>query len=116
MYKEFYGFTTYPFALTPDPQFLYPSATYTTCWYCLSQSLEHEYGLLVLTGEISTCKTFLLHTLMQWLDEKTHVVFLSPSKLGSTDIIHYISKEFELAIAGKSKAELLTNLENFLLI
>ena len=116
MYKEFYGFTTYPFALTPDPQFLYPSATYTTCWYCLSQSLEREHGLLVLTGEMGTGKTFLLNTLMQWLDEKTHVVFLSSSKLGSTDIIQYISKEFELAIAEKSKAELLTNLENFLLI
>ena len=23
MYKEFYGFTTYPFSITPDPQFLY---------------------------------------------------------------------------------------------
>jgi len=25
MYKEFYGFTTYPFSPTPDPQFLYLS-------------------------------------------------------------------------------------------
>jgi hypothetical protein len=25
MYKDFYGFTSYPFALTADPQFLYAS-------------------------------------------------------------------------------------------
>src|SRR5215813_781299 len=116
MYKEFYGFTAYPFALTPDPQFLYPSRNYTNCWDCLLQSLECTHGVLVLTGETGTGKTFLLHTLMQWVDKKTQVVFLSSSKLGSIGIIQCLSQEFELAIAGKSHAELLTNLENFLRI
>jgi general secretion pathway protein A len=116
MYKEFYGFTTYPFALTPNSQFLYPSRNYTKCWHCLLQSLEREHGLLVLTGKTGTGKTFLLHTLMQWVDKKTHVVFLHPSKLGSTGVIQCLSQEFELAIIGKSHDELLTNLENFLRI
>ena len=31
MYKEFYGFTTYPFSITPDPQFLYLSKKHETC-------------------------------------------------------------------------------------
>jgi general secretion pathway protein A len=116
MYKEFYGFTAYPFALTPDLQFLYPSRNYMNCWHCLLQSLEHEHGLLVLTGEVGTGKTFLLNALMQWVDKQTHVLFLSPSQLGSVGIIQYISQKFELAIARKSRAELLINLENFLLI
>src|SRR5438132_442430 len=116
MYKEFYGFTTYPFALTPDPQFLYPSKNYANCWQCLIQSVEHEHGLLVLTGESGTGKTFLLHTLMQWVDKKTQVVFLSPSKLGSIGVIQCLSQEFELATTGKSHGKLLINLEKFLRI
>src|SRR4029450_5459449 len=116
MYKEFYGFTAYPFALTPDLQFLYASRNYMKCWHCLLQSLEHEHGLLVLTGEVGTGKTFLLNALMQWVDKQIHVLFLSPSQLGSVGIIQYISQKFELVITRKSRAELLMNLEKFLLI
>ena len=114
MYKEFYGFTAYPFALTPDPQFLYPSRNYMNCWHGLLQGLERERGLLVLTGESGTGKTLLLNALMQWVDKKTQAVFLSPSKLGTMGIIQYISQEFELAVTGKSQGKLLINLEKFL--
>src|SRR5919198_112252 len=115
MYKEFYGFTTYPFALTPDPQFLYPSAHYKECWYYLLYGLEREQGLLVLIGDIGTGKTFLLNTLVKRLDEKTHIAFLVNPNLDYISILQYVSQEFGLEVIGKSKAELLTNLENFLL-
>jgi general secretion pathway protein A len=115
MYKEFYGFTTFPFALTPDPQFLYPSENYKNCLFYLLYGLEREYGLLVVTGEIGTGKTFLLNTLMQKLDKNTHVASLVHSKLDDFDILQYASKELRLDIAGQSKAELLINLKNFLL-
>jgi len=115
MYKEFYGFTTYPFALTHDPQFLYPSENYKDCLFYLLQGLEREHGLLVLTGEIGTGKTFLINTLVKRLDEKTHVAFLVHSQLDPFDILQYASQEFRLEITGQSKAELLINLKKFLL-
>jgi type II secretory pathway predicted ATPase ExeA len=52
---------------------------------------------------------------MKSLDEKTHVAFLVNSKLDSLDIIQYIFQEFGLESTGKSKAELLLSLKNFLL-
>ena len=114
MYKEFYGFTIYPFALTPDPQFLYPRDNYKDCLCYLLHGLERGYGLLVMTGEIGTGKTFLLNTLIKKLDEKTHTVFIENSKLNSFEIIQYISKELQLEVTGQSKAELLFNLKDFL--
>jgi general secretion pathway protein A len=83
MYKEFYGFTTYPFALTPDTQFLYPSANFKDCLFYLLHGLRREYGILVMTGAIGTGKTFLLHTLIKKLDEKTHTAFIVNS------VFHY---------------------------
>jgi len=115
MYKEFYGFTTYPFALTPDTQFLYPSENYKDCLFYLLHGLQREYGLLVMTGAIGTGKTFVLHTLLKKLDEKTHAAFIVNSKLNSFEILQYASKEFNLEITGQSKAELLLNLRAFLL-
>ena len=101
MYKEFYGFTTYPFALTPDPQFLYPHENYKDCLFYLLHGLEREYGFLVLTGEIGTGKTFLLNTLVQRLDETTHVAFLVHSQLDGFDILQYASQELRLEITHR---------------
>jgi len=49
------------------------------------------------------------------LDEKTHIAFLVHSQLESLDILQYIFQEFGLESTGKSKAELLFSLKNFLL-
>ena len=115
MYKEFYGFTTYPFSMTPDPQFLYLSKNHENCLRYLLYSLERGHGLIVLTGKIGTGKTLLLNTLVKSLDEKTHIAFLVNSKLESLDILQYIFQEFGLESTGKSKAELLISLKDFLL-
>jgi general secretion pathway protein A len=114
MYKEFYGFTTYPFALTPDTHFLYSSPNFKDCLFYLLHGLQRGYGILVITGAIGTGKTFLLHTLLQKLDEKTHTAFLVNSALNPVEILQYASKAFQLEITGQSKAELLFNFRKFL--
>ena len=114
MYKEFYGFTTFPFALTPDPQFLYPSKSYKNSLFYLLYGLERDSGLLVVTGEIGTGKTFLLNTMMQRLDKNTHVASLVHSHLDNLGVLQYASQELKLDIAGQSKAELLINLKKVL--
>src|SRR4030095_15632983 len=116
MYKEFYGFTTYPFSLTPDPQFLYLSKKHENCLHYLLYSLERGHGLIVLTGKIGTGKTLLLNLLVQSLNEKTRRVYIVNTKLEFIDILKHITQEFGLESTGKSKIELLTNLKNFLLM
>ena len=116
MYKDFYGFTAYPFSLTPDPQFLYLSKKHENCLRYLSYSLERGHGFIVLTGKIGTGKTLLLNILVKSLDEKTCRAHIVNSKLEFIDILRHVSQAFGLESTGKSKGELLINLENFLLI
>jgi general secretion pathway protein A len=115
MYKEFYGLTTYPFALTPDTQFLYANENFKDCLFYLLHGLQREYGIMVMTGAIGTGKTFLLNTLIKKLDEKIHTAFIVTSNLSSFEILQYVSRQLKLEIIGQSKAELLLNLEEFLL-
>ena len=81
MYKEFYGFTTYPFSITPDPQFLYLSKNHESCLHYLLYSLSRGHELIVLTGETGTGKTLLLKQLIKSLEEEIHVAFLVNSTL-----------------------------------
>ena len=115
MYKELYGFTTYPFVLTPDPQFLYPSKNYTDCLFHVLYGLERGSELLVLTGETGTGKTFLLNTLVEKLNTKAHIAFLFYSELSYIDILKCISHDFNLETERQSEEELLVNLKRFLL-
>ena len=115
MYKEFYGFTTYPFSITPDPQFLYLSKKHETCLHDLLYSLKRGHGFVVLTGKTGTGKTLLLKVLEESLDEKTHVAFLVNSSLDSYDILRHTFHELKLDVTGESKIELLSNLKNVLL-
>ena len=114
MYKDFYGFLTYPFAPTSDTRFLYPSDNYKDCLLGLLHGLQRGSGLLVMTGATGTGKTFLLHTLLQHLDERTHAAFIVNSTLNSLEILQYAAKKFRLDIPGHSKAQLLIHLRDFL--
>jgi general secretion pathway protein A len=114
MYKDFYGFLTYPFDQTSDAQFLYPSDTYKDCLAGLLHGLQRGYGILVMTGAIGTGKTFLLHTLLQHLDKTTHTAFLVNSTFNALEILQYAAQELRLEVPGDSKAKLLLQLRDFL--
>ena len=114
MYKAFYGFTRAPFALTANPQFLYPSENYQDCVFYLLSGLAQDPGFLVLTGESGTGKTFLLHNVVQSLDAKTHVAFVVHAKFTARELLHYAARAWGLDIAGSSKAALLLRFQHFL--
>src|SRR5262249_996325 len=73
-------------------------------------------GLIVLTGDIGTGKTTLLNTIVQRIDEKTHIAFLVLSKMSAIDIYKYILYEFDINTDanGKTEGDFLVILRDFL--
>lgn len=63
-HEQFFGFQQRPFSLSPDPKFLYRSASHDAATERLLQALRRREGFLVLTGDIGTGKTTLCRALL----------------------------------------------------
>ena len=71
MYLEFYGLIRAPFEMTPDPAFLYLGESHQEGLATLVYGVQARKGFVLLTGEVGTGKTTLLHSLLAQLDPST---------------------------------------------
>ncbi len=77
MYERYFSLTAKPFALTPDPAFLYPSRQHGMALTMLEYGLESHAAFSLLTGEIGSGKTTLVRKLVRQLNPQTGVGLIS---------------------------------------
>lgn len=77
MYERHFGFTSKPFALTPDPAFLYLSRQHSMAMTMLEYGLESGAAFSLLTGDIGSGKTTLVRRLLRGLGEQVVVGLIS---------------------------------------
>lgn len=114
MYERFYELRERPFALSPDPDYLYPSRVHREALDYLRYGLESHAGFVVITGEIGSGKTTLLQTLLRGLDNQTTVGRIVNTMLEPRELLETIMIDFGLDPAGKSKPLILRDLAQYL--
>jgi putative secretion ATPase (PEP-CTERM system associated) len=114
MYERFYQLRERPFALSPDPEYLYPSRVHREALDYLRYGLESQAGFVVITGEIGSGKTTLLQTLLRGLDTQTTVARIVNTMLEPRELIETIMIDFGLETDGRSKPLLLRDLAQYL--
>ena len=111
MYLEFYGLKELPFALTPDPRFIYFTPSHTEAMANLHYGIESGKGLIVVTGEVGTGKTTILRWMMNRLDRTVLVAYLFNPRMTVAEFYQYISSPKLLDVPRwESKSELLLKL------
>jgi general secretion pathway protein A len=114
MYERFYRLRERPFALTPDPDYLYPSRVHQEALSYLRYGIESHAGFVVITGAIGSGKTTLLQTMLRGLDGQTTVARLMNTMLDPRELIESAMIDLGLDPAGKSKPAMLKQLGDFL--
>jgi len=94
MYEEYYGFTEKPFSLTPDPKYLYKSASHANAFELLQYAIRRREGFVVITGDIGTGKTTLCRAILEQIDRKTFTALVLNPFLSEDDLLRLILQEF----------------------
>jgi general secretion pathway protein A len=96
IYDEFYGFETAPFVLSPDPRFLFLSGRHREALAGLLYAVEDGKGFTVLTGEVGTGKTTLLHALLSELGSHIRTALVFNPTLSREDLYAHLLAELNL--------------------
>ncbi len=115
MYESFYGLTSKPFQLNPDPSFYFGSKQHSRAKAYLEYGVSRHEGFVVITGEIGAGKTTLLRALIDSLHGSDVVIgHLVTTQLGAEDTLRMVGAAFGFHVKDVSKAQLLITLEAFL--
>src|SRR5437660_8294652 len=116
LYQQYFGFKEAPFNISPDPSFLYLSASHREGLANLIYGVRGRKGFIVLTGEVGTGKTTMLECLRDYLDsQRIEFAFIFNSRLTPEQFFEMIAYDFDLQCDRKSKTEVLFALNSLLI-
>lgn len=116
MYKQFFGLTKNPFEISPDPFFYHATPRHNEALANLHYGVGRRKGFIVITGEVGTGKTLLVRCLLAEL-RKNNIAFgyVFNPLLSTTEFLQYIMADLGLQYTGRSKTEMLLDLNRFLI-
>lgn len=115
MYESFYGLKERPFALLPDPSFLYLSKGHGTALTLLRYSIANRAGFTVVSGEVGSGKTTLVNRLLDEMTTGVTVGLITFTTNSFGDMAEWIMMAYGLPYKGKSKVELYDEFVQFLI-
>jgi general secretion pathway protein A len=81
MYASFFGLSEKPFAITPDPRYLFMSERHAEALAHLLYGITEAGGFIQLTGEVGTGKTTIVRSLLERMPKHADVaVILNPQQ------------------------------------
>src|SRR5277367_5397955 len=98
MYTSFFGLAEKPFAITPDPRYLYLSERHAEALAHLLYGINESGGFIQLTGEVGTGKTTVVRTLLARVPRHADVAVILNPRVTPVEFLLTICEELGLNI------------------
>ena len=98
MYISFFGLIEKPFAITPDPRYLYLSERHAEALAHLLYGINESGGFIQLTGEVGTGKTTVVRTLLSRVPQHADVAVILNPRVTPVEFLLTICEELGLGL------------------
>ncbi len=115
MYTEFFGLDEKPFALAPDPKYMFMGRSHREAFAHLLYGIEQGEGFIEVIGQVGTGTTTLCRTLLAQLGDDLEIAYIFNPSQTEIELLRSISREFGLPARAGSRSELIDELNHFLL-
>ncbi|HET9388340.1 MAG TPA: AAA family ATPase [Steroidobacteraceae bacterium] len=118
MYLSFFGLNEKPFAITPDPRYLYLSERHAEALAHLLYGINEAGGFVQLTGEVGTGKTTVVRSLLAQTPKNAEIALILNPKMTATEFLLTICEELGIGVpdsATESLKDLVDILSGYLL-
>lgn len=118
MYLEFFGLNEKPFAITPDPRYLYLTERHAEALAHLVYGIKEAGGFVQLTGEVGTGKTTLVRSLLSQAPKNAEIALILNPRMTAPEFLLTICEELGIGVpdcAAGSLKDLVDILNHYLL-
>lgn len=102
MYTSYFGLTEKPFAIAPNPKYLYMSDAHREALAHLLYGINGEGCISLLTGNIGTGKTTVCRCLIEQSPSNTDIAIILNPKLSIEDLLCTICEELGITVGKNS--------------
>ncbi len=102
MYTSFFGLSEKPFAITPNPRYLYMSERHAEALAHLMYGLNEAGGFIQLTGEVGTGKTTVVRTLLEQLPQHADVAVILNPRMSPAELLLSICEELGIFLSDEN--------------
>lgn len=102
MYTRYFGLTEKPFAIAPNPRYLYMSELHREAMAHLLYGISSDGCIVLLTGDVGTGKTTVCRCLLDQLPATTDIAMILNPKLTIMDLFKTICEELKIPIQDTS--------------
>ena len=106
MYEQFYALREKPFALTPDPAYLYLAKRHRHALTMLEYALSQASGFALITGEVGCGKTTVVRHFLERADAQLNVGFITNAHPGFGPLLPWIMESLGLEVGSGAPSEL----------
>jgi general secretion pathway protein A len=106
MYLSFFGINEKPFAITPDPRYLYLSERHAEALAHLLYGINEAGGFVQLTGEVGTGKTTIVRSLLAQTPKNAEIALILNPRMTAPEFLLTICEEIGIGVPDTSTESL----------
>ena len=106
MYLTFFGLNEKPFAITPDPRYLYLSERHAEALAHLLYGINEAGGFVQLTGEVGTGKTTIVRSLLAQTPKNAEIALILNPRMTAPEFLLTICEELGIGVQDSAPGSL----------